>query len=216
MARYEAIIQTRTMKKRRGIPKPAVVAYRRGLKDLVVPASLPTRRKRALSIGSVPQNPTLVDRILPGRIAQRTSKQEQCAFLRRLPAEIRNIIYRYVLGDRVLHIIPGLVPSRSTPSRPMFSWRTPRILTRLDHEPCKFINGSAPERSNPSYPAGLTAHPKVANQHPHSSCTSWISGAGELYYVEKSEREYYVESRYKKWWRRNNGPLALLKTCRQM
>ena len=104
---------TQTMKRWMRKNKRPLFAYLTRLpKDRAPPIPLPETRKRALSIGAVPRL-TLRDRITPGTEVQVTYTQKQCIFLTRLPPEIRLIIYEYVLGGRVLHIIPSLIPSRT-------------------------------------------------------------------------------------------------------
>ena len=176
-------------------------------------------RKRRLSICS-PAPRSSVPRLLKRSAAQRTSEQPDCLFLRRLPPELRIQIYRYVLGDRTLHIVPCLVSSRTKPSR--YSLNPQPFNTRLDYTECEnsalnwrfatLINKAA----NPAYDA-------------HTLCTNWTDELGNLYFQSphvvtyhrgmlpiSSQKREEVETRYNRWWTRKNRFLALLKTCRAM
>lgn len=209
MLAYQAII--RFIESWTPPPKPAPDTYRRVEDNQNLPAFLPAVRERSLTIGSVPE-PNFVQRIYPGLLTQRTSNQQQCTFLTKLPAEIRIKIYRLVLGDQVLHIVPGLVPSRTRPSQERSS--IPRMSTRFDYEPC--VSNLGPLKR------GVGGH--------HGNCTNWIDKGGKQLFLRTSPYEpsspfrwmnpvevaRYVDTRYLEWWKRENGLLALLKTCRQM
>ncbi|KAF2263664.1 hypothetical protein CC78DRAFT_267923 [Lojkania enalia] len=164
------------------------------------PISLPSQRKRTLSILSTSEEPrpTIWTRILhPG--TQHTNPQKQCFLLTKLPLELRHQIYQHILCSRVLHIIPSLVPSLTKP--PHDSTNIETTLTRLDYEPCKWDEDTL-----------------IYGKANHSACAIWINGDGELYFrapkaIVKGNK---VETGFLRWWCRKGGMLNLLKTCRLM
>ena len=70
------------------------------LKQLYPPRPLPSKRKRTLTL---PLPPSAVSRF--GRPKQHTSPQANCAFLQKLPYDIRRIIYDEILSGNIFHII---------------------------------------------------------------------------------------------------------------
>lgn len=168
------------------------------------PIQLPPKRKRALSINSVPK---LAGWTILSLNNQRTSPQYDCLFLQKLPPEIRNQIYCEVLGDRVLHIIPGMVPSRTRPARPFLKRQlVSTVFSRLDYEPCKWTN----ETNNED---------RSSREHRHGTCAIWINKNGNVSFNPPKtiwRGECDIETKFLRWWSQKNRVLALLKTCRQM
>lgn len=70
------------------------------LKQIYAPRPLPSTRKRTLTL-PLPSPP--VSRF--GRPKQHTSPQGNCAFLQKLPYDIRRIIYDEILSGNIFHII---------------------------------------------------------------------------------------------------------------
>ncbi|KAH7115012.1 hypothetical protein B0J11DRAFT_594153 [Dendryphion nanum] len=187
-------------------PKERVVAYlgNSNTKKQAPLVKLPPKRKRALSIDFLTPPSTLLGRLLSGTDSKKTHSQGRCLLLTKIPPELRNIIYSHVLGSRVIHIIPSLVPSRTKPNNKVTTKHL--FFSRLDHEPCK-------QRCNPKNETGLLGY------NAHSSCAIWVNREGELYFnapqpVAQSEAQ--LELRFLRWWSRKNRALSLVKTCRQI
>ena len=70
------------------------------LKQVYAPRPLPSKRKRSLTL---PLPPSPVSRF--GRPKQHTSPQSDCAFIQKLPYDIRRIIYDEILSGNIFHII---------------------------------------------------------------------------------------------------------------
>ena len=70
------------------------------LNQLYPPRPLPFKRKRTLTL---PLPPSAVSRF--GCPKQHTSPQANCAFLQKLPYDIRRIIYDEILSGNIFHII---------------------------------------------------------------------------------------------------------------
>ncbi|KAF2791340.1 hypothetical protein K505DRAFT_67399 [Melanomma pulvis-pyrius CBS 109.77] len=184
-------------------PSLPLVVFADGTPNFGPPLPLPAKRKRRLSITADggPEVRTRVSTLVPNFMrksrGQHTSPQSQCAFLK-LPPEIRNQIYRLALGDQLLHIIPSLVPSSTLP--PRFSWKPQPFRLRLDYAPCKYSQ-------NPGAGGSVTPDP-------HSLCAIWINGEGELHSEAQNQDRSVFGARYRRWWIRRKGVLALVKTCR--
>ncbi|KAF2015560.1 hypothetical protein BU24DRAFT_421861 [Aaosphaeria arxii CBS 175.79] len=164
-------------------------------------AALPATRKRALSMTVHPKTTSMWSKVisLSGTTTQRTIRQENSLLLTKLPPELRNMIYQNVLGDRVLHIIPSLVPSRSRQR----SQKSPPA-SRFDYATCK-------------WPKHVNAEVGLVGQRLHSACAIWIGRNGELYFnvpqsIWKGEKE--LDTSFLRWWNEKNRLLALLRTCR--
>lgn len=181
-------------------PKERIVVFPRSPRHRPPISTLPLKKERRLSIDALSSPPSLLGRLMPGGTTQTTHAQKKSLLLTKLPPEIRNLIYAYILGDRVIHIIPSLVPSRTKPAKV-----TPEqpFLSRLDYEFCRHAD----------------QHDGLLGISPHSTCAIWITHDGELYFnapkaVVQSVDE--LETRYLRWWCRKDRALSMLKTCRQI
>ncbi|KAF2121267.1 hypothetical protein BDV96DRAFT_640663 [Lophiotrema nucula] len=166
-------------------PRLPLVAYSRQTSDRNPPAPLPSRRKRGLTAT--------------------TSEGASWLLLLKLPPELREQIYCYVVGNRVLHIISSLVHSQTKPSWSIGAQSLePRLVYRLDHETCKY-----------SHVKDL--HLNEQGRDAHSRCAIWINPNGELYFNAPqavTQNEEIIETRFLRWWCRKGRVLNLLKTCR--
>ncbi|KAF2203685.1 hypothetical protein GQ43DRAFT_438610, partial [Delitschia confertaspora ATCC 74209] len=193
-------------------PTPKYPATRKRI-EKIPPAKLPTQRERRLSLSGV-QEPSLTGKILPRYLisAPHTSPQKTSLLLTKLPPELREEIWKLVLGAQTLHILPSLVPNLTRAHQPRNRYflsngnpnHEKEITYRLDYEPCKWT------------PKDMEYHHAECG-YTHSAYTIWVTRHGELYFnapaaIVKAERD--IEVGFLRWRGRRNRCLALLKTCR--
>jgi len=203
-----------------GLKPPLITKGYFSARELAAPAPLPLIRKRRLSItwSDSSEAPTISPRFLGKFIGTRnqeqyTATQDQCLLFTKLPLELRLLIYRFVLGDLTLHIIPSHAPSLTLP--PRFSLRTHPFRRRLDFEFCKSAHHY--KKAKEENAVAIFEDPELCTQE---RSKQWeFNGLVQSYSMQrdKGNADWAFWARYfLSKHGRKNGLLALLKTCRVM